>query len=385
MTKKIMIVFGTRPEAIKMAPLCHEFIKDPSFQLLVCNTGQHRELIDPILSAFSIQPDIELALMSKGQSLIELTNKVILHMQTVLVEEKPDLVLVHGDTSTAYATALACFYLGIDVGHIEAGLRTYDMSAPFPEEFNRRSIALIARYHFAPTALSRQNLLDEKVNINNILVTGNTVIDALQWTCKRLNEDQTLLREIRARLLRAVDFEYTDKKFVLVTGHRRENFGNGFLNICKAIKTLANENPTVNFVYPVHLNPKVINPVKSILSDIENIKLIKPLEYQDFVHLLQNASIVLTDSGGIQEEAPSLGKPVLVMRDHTERPEGIAAGTVKLVGSAEKKIVENVQLLLTNRKMYEEMSISINPYGDGHASSRIVNFLKNEFHFKECN
>jgi UDP-N-acetylglucosamine 2-epimerase (non-hydrolysing) len=375
---KILIVFGTRPEAIKMAPLVHAFKAHPEFETVVCVTAQHRQMLDQVLNIFEIQPDIDLNLMRAGQDLFDVTSSVLLGMREVFKEQKPDAVLVHGDTTTAYATATAAFYAGIPVGHVEAGLRTHDIHSPFPEEFNRQVVTKIAKWHFAPTQSSKQNLLDEHIQAADITVTGNTVIDALFWVLDRIESQPARLAGIEQFLNSKLPFAWkADKsvngeKFVLITGHRRENFGAGFLSICEAIKQLATEHPEVHFVYPVHLNPNVQKPVFELIAGYKNIHLIDPLEYEPFVYLLKHAYLVLTDSGGIQEEAPSLGKPVLVMRDVTERPEAVEAGTVRLVGADTAKIVSNVSELLSNKQSYERMSKAHNPYGDGKASARIV-------------
>lgn len=374
--KKILVAFGTRPEAIKMAPLCHKLLAAEKIDLVICVTAQHREMLDQVLNVFDLSPDIDLNLMKKDQSLHEVTSSILLGMRDILRDEKPDLVLVHGDTTTTFATSLACFYLGIEVGHVEAGLRTYDVRAPFPEEFNRQSAGIIADYHFAPTELSRNNLLSEGKPKENIIVTGNTVIDALHLAVSTLDEDATKRNSIARRLRDRLSFDFESVRFVLITGHRRENFGGGFLEICNAIKELAFTNPDVHFVYPVHLNPNVQEPVSKILGEIDNVALIEPLEYLDFVYLLKQSYLVLTDSGGIQEEAPSLGKPVLVMRDVTERPEAVEAGVVKLVGAAKSQILSSINALLRDDTMYGQMSQANNPYGDGKACDRIVDFLK---------
>ena len=375
---KILIVFGTRPEAIKMAPLVHAFKAHPEFETVVCVTAQHRQMLDQVLNIFEIQPDIDLNLMRAGQDLFDVTSAVLLGMREVFKEQKPDAVLVHGDTTTAYATATAAFYAGIPVGHVEAGLRTHDIHSPFPEEFNRQVVTKIAKWHFAPTESSKQNLLDENIQLTDITVTGNTVIDALFWVLDRIESQPERLKNIELFLNSKLPFVWqtkhsaTSEKFVLITGHRRENFGAGFLSICEAIKQLATAYPAVHFIYPVHLNPNVQKPVFELIAGYKNIHLIDPLEYEPFVYLLKYAYLVLTDSGGIQEEAPSLGKPVLVMRDVTERPEAVEAGTVRLVGADTAKIVSHVSELLSNKQSYEQMAKSHNPYGDGKASARIV-------------
>lgn len=381
--KKIMLVFGTRPEAIKMAPLVKEFQKNTTdFETIVCVTGQHREMLDQVLQIFDIVPDYDLAIMKQGQDLYDVTARVLVGMRDVLKAVQPDVVLVHGDTTTSTAAALAAFYQQIPVGHVEAGLRTYNIYSPWPEEMNRQITGRIATYHFAPTALSKQHLLQEGVKKESIIVTGNTVIDALYMVVDKIKRDCSLNGELRG-ILKTVGYDVTrlenGKKLVLITGHRRENFGDGFISMCQAIKTLSEKYPEVDFVYPMHLNPNVRKPIHEVFGDdlsvLDNMFFIEPLEYLSFVYLMEKASIVLTDSGGIQEEAPGLGKPVLVMRDTTERPEALEAGTVKLVGTDYDKIVNEVSLLLENQVYYEKMSQAVNPYGDGLACSRIVDYL----------
>lgn len=375
--KKIMLVFGTRPEAIKMAPLVHRLSAEPNqFDVLVCVTGQHREMLDQVLGVFEISPDIDLNVMKHGQDLFDVTSSILMGMREVFAKHQPDVVLVHGDTTTTFATAVAAFYSGVLVGHVEAGLRTHDIHAPFPEEFNRQVASRVTRWHFAPTDSSRDNLLAERVNLASITVTGNTVIDALFWVLARIDSDAERRDALDAVLHESLSFQWKDEKFVLVTGHRRENFGQGFLQICSAIQQLARLNPKVHFVYPVHLNPNVSKPVNEILADCDNVHLIHPLGYEPFVYLLKHAYLVLTDSGGIQEEAPSLGKPVLVMRDVTERPEAVAAGTVELVGASKTRIVNSVSRLLDDNMHYQRMSRAHNPYGDGNACTRILDVLK---------
>jgi UDP-N-acetylglucosamine 2-epimerase (non-hydrolysing) len=371
-----MVVFGTRPEAIKMAPLCLRLREQKDMQIVICVTAQHREMLDQVLSIFELIPDIDLDVMKSGQDLFDITSSILLRMREVLRENKPDIVLVHGDTTTSFATSLACFYSGIKVGHVEAGLRTHDIYAPFPEEYNRQSAGLIANYHFAPTALSEQNLIKEGKNRKSIFVTGNTVIDALYLVLKKIDVDKDRLKAIHGRLGRQLPADWKDGRLILITGHRRENFGEGFLNICNAIKELALKNPDVKFIYPVHLNPNVQSPVREILSSLDNVCLIEPLDYEDFVYLLRESYLVLTDSGGIQEEAPSLGVPVLVMRDVTERPEAVEAGTVKLTGASKENIVANIDLLLNNSVVYARMTKAHNPYGDGRACDRIIKHLR---------
>ena len=382
--KKVMLVFGTRPEAIKMAPLVKEFQMHPDqFQTLVCVTGQHREMLDQVLSIFDIEPDYDLNIMKQGQDLYDITSRVLIGMRDVLVECKPDIVLVHGDTTTSTAAALAAFYQQILVGHVEAGLRTYNIYSPWPEEMNRQLTRCIATYNFAPTSLSKENLLKENVSEDNIIITGNTVIDALYWVVNRIKTDVVLNENLKVALANAgydTGRLTNGKKLVLITGHRRENFGDGFINICTAIRDLKNKYPNVDFVYPMHLNPNVRKPIHEIfgkdLLNIENMFFIEPLEYLSFVYLMEKANIVLTDSGGIQEEAPGLGKPVLVMRDTTERPEAVSAGTVKLVGTDYNMIINEVSTLLEDAVAYEKMSKAVNPYGDGLACKRIADFLK---------
>ncbi len=378
-----MLVFGTRPEAIKMAPLvrCLQE-RNKEFETIVCVTGQHREMLDQVLKIFDIKPDFDLNIMKAGQDLYDVTSRVLLGMRDVLKDVKPDVVLVHGDTTTSTATALAAFYQQIPVGHVEAGLRTHNIYSPWPEEMNRQITGRIATLDFAPTPLSCQNLLDEGVPEENIYVTGNTVIDALHIVVNKIKSDSQL-SETLSENLKTQGYEVNrlegGRKLVLITGHRRENFGDGFLNICKAIKHISEKYQDVDFVYPMHLNPNVRKPIHEIfgenLNELGNLFFIEPLEYLDFVFLMEKSTIVLTDSGGIQEEAPGLGKPVLVMRDTTERPEALDAGTVKLVGTDYNKIVNNVSLLLVDKKEYDIMSRANNPYGDGKASQRIANAL----------
>ena len=383
MYKKVMLVFGTRPEAIKMAPLVKEFQKYPDkFKTIVCVTGQHREMLDQVLHIFEIVPDYDLNIMKQGQDLYDVTSRVLLGMRDVLKEVKPDIVLVHGDTTTSTAAALAAFYQQIPVGHVEAGLRTHNIYSPWPEEMNRQITGRIATFHFAPTPLSKQNLLMENVREEQITVTGNTVIDALYMVVDKIRRDKALDEELENVLKKAgydVNRLTGGKKLVLITGHRRENFGEGFISMCKAVQSLTQKYPDVDFVYPMHLNPNVRKPIHEVfgedLSNLGNMFFIEPLEYLSFVYLMEKSTIVLTDSGGIQEEAPGLGKPVLVMRDTTERPEALEAGTVKLVGTDYDKIVNEVSALLENREYYERMSKAVNPYGDGKACERIVTVL----------
>jgi len=375
--KKVMLVFGTRPEAIKMGPLVHRLQAEPkSFDVKVCVTAQHRQMLDQALKIFNIDPDIDLDVMQPGQDLFDVTAAVLLGMRNVFVKEKPDVVLVHGDTTSTLAASLAGFYAGVPVGHVEAGLRTGDIYAPFPEEFNRQVASRIARWHFAPTELSRMNLLKEGVDDRAIVVTGNTVIDALRWALARIEADSGRSRRIASELDNALSFAWRQERFVLITGHRRENFGEGLLQICEALKALSARFPSVHFVYPVHLNPKVQQPVRSLLSDLANVHLIAPLDYEPFIYLLKHCYIVLTDSGGIQEEAPTLGKPVLVMREVTERPEAVQAGTVQLVGASGVRIRESLSNLLQDEDLYRNMACAHNPYGDGTACERIADFLR---------
>ncbi len=382
--KKIMLVFGTRPEAIKMAPLVKEFQKHPQeFETIVCVTGQHRQMLDQVLDIFDIKPDYDLNIMKQGQDLYDVTARVLTGMRDVLAESKPDVVLVHGDTTTSTAAALAAFYQQIPVGHVEAGLRTHNIYSPWPEEMNRQVTGRIATYDFAPTPLSRDNLLAEGVDDAKITVTGNTVIDALYWVVDKIKSSSELQADLSAELLKAgydVNRLNNGRKLVLITGHRRENFGDGFISMCRAIKALTEKYPEVDFVYPMHLNPNVRKPIHEVfgedLSGLGNMFFIEPLEYLSFVFLMEKSSIVLTDSGGIQEEAPGLGKPVLVMRDTTERPEALSAGTVRLVGTDYDKIVSEVSSLLDDEKHYDEMSKAVNPYGDGLACRRIVDTFK---------
>lgn len=377
--KKIMLVFGTRPEAIKMCPLVREFKKHPAdFETIVCVTGQHREMLHQVLDIFDVKPDYNLAIMKEGQDLYDVTSRVLTGMRDVLDKEKPDVVLVHGDTTTSMAAALAAFYRQIPVGHVEAGLRTNNIYSPWPEEMNRQITGRIATYDFSPTLLSRDNLLREGVDPQKITVTGNTVIDALQQVVLRIKNDPELQEKLAADLVEHGYDTSRNRRLVLITGHRRENFGEGFLNICRGIKDLSEKYPDVDFVYPMHLNPNVRRPIKEVFGEErkENLFFIEPLDYLDFVFLMEKSYLVLTDSGGIQEEAPGLGKPVLVMRDTTERPEAVEAGTVKLVGTNRDLIVGEVSALLDNENYYLSMSKAVNPYGDGQACERIVEILK---------
>ena len=382
--KTVLLVFGTRPEAIKMAPLVKEFQKNHAeFKTLVCVTGQHREMLDQVLHLFEIVPDYDLNIMKQGQDLYDVTSRVLLGMRDVLKEAKPDVVLVHGDTTTSTAAALAAFYQQIPVGHVEAGLRTHNIYSPWPEEMNRQITGRISTYHFAPTLLSKQNLLQENVCPDFIAVTGNTVIDTLRQVVAKIKMDSHLDQELENLLYQCgydVKRLINGKKLVLITGHRRENFGDGFISMCTAIKDLSRKYPNVDFVYPMHLNPNVRKPIHQVfgedLTNLGNMFFIEPLEYLTFVYLMEKSTIVLTDSGGIQEEAPGLGKPVLVMRDTTERPEALEAGTVKLVGTEYDKIVKEVSTLLDDESAYKKMSMAVNPYGDGLACGRIINFLR---------
>lgn len=399
--KKVMLVFGTRPEAIKMAPLVKAFAQFPeTFETIVCVTGQHREMLDQVLHIFDIVPDYDLNIMKQGQDLYDVTSRVLLGMRDVLCEAQPDVVLVHGDTTTSTAAALAAFYQQIPVGHVEAGLRTHNIYSPWPEEMNRQITGRIATYNFSPTSLSRQNLLEEKIDEHSIIVTGNTVIDALYWVIDKIKCDEALSEELNT-ILSTAGYNVgrlnnsklstlnpkQGRRLVLITGHRRENFGDGFINICTAIRDLAQKYPDVDFVYPMHLNPNVRKPIQKVFKGLDtlspgegwgeasNIFFIEPLEYLSFVYLMDKSALVLTDSGGIQEEAPGLGKPVLVMRDTTERPEALEAGTVKLVGTDHDMIVSEVSCLLDDVAYYDVMSKAVNPYGDGRACERIVHYL----------
>ena len=400
--KKVMLVFGTRPEAIKMAPLVKAFEQyTEDFKTIVCVTGQHRQMLDQVLGLFEITPDYDLNIMKQGQDLYDVTSRVLLGMRDVLREVQPDVVLVHGDTTTSTAAALAAFYQQIPVGHVEAGLRTHNIYSPWPEEMNRQITGRIATYNFSPTPLSRQNLLEEKVSEASITVTGNTVIDALYWVVDKIKRDEALSEELKNTLTTAgynvdrlgnsqftIHNSQLGRRLVLITGHRRENFGDGFIHMCTAIRDLVQKYPDVDFVYPMHLNPNVRKPIQEVFTGLNslsagegwgeagNMFFIEPLEYLSFVYLMEKSTLVLTDSGGIQEEAPGLGKPVLVMRDTTERPEALEAGTVKLVGTNYDKIVNEVSQLLDDAAYYDAMSKAVNPYGDGKACERIVNYIK---------
>lgn len=388
--KKIMLVFGTRPEAIKMAPLVKAFqARKEDFETVVCVTGQHREMLDQVLSLFDIKPDFDLNIMKQGQDLYDVTSRVLLGMRDVFKTCVPDILFVHGDTTTSTAAALAAFYHQIPVAHVEAGLRTGNIYSPWPEEMNRLITGRIATYNLSPTKLSRENLLRENVSDSKIVVTGNTVIDALHWVTNKINNDKDLNANLAKELV-TKGYDVTrlsnGRRLVLITGHRRENFGDGFRNICNALKALSEKYPDVDFVYPMHLNPNVRRPIHESfgedLSNLGNMFFIEPLEYLMFIFLMEKSDVVLTDSGGIQEEAPGLGKPVLVMRDTTERPEALEAGTVKLVGTDYDAIVDNVSLLLDNREAYERMSHAVNPYGDGKACGRIIDFIKSKMEIK---
>lgn len=374
---KILSVFGTRPEAIKMAPLVKALAADDFFNAKVCVTAQHREMLDQVLDLFEITPDYDLNLMKEGQDLYDITSGVLLGLRDVLKKFQPDMVLVHGDTATTFAATLAAFYQKIPVGHVEAGLRTGNLYSPWPEEANRVLTGCLAAMHFAPTERNRKALLHDHVDESSITVTGNTVIDALQWMVKKITDSKDLQTSISATLKAAgLTIDVTDSRYVLVTGHRRENFGEGFESICSALRDLAISNPEIHFIYPVHLNPNVQKPVNRLLAGMKNVHLINPLGYESFVYLMKNSHLVLTDSGGVQEEAPGLGKPVLVMRDTTERPEAVEAGTVKLLGTDAELIRDSVQELLSDTALYQKMSKAHNPYGDGTASHKIIDFIK---------
>ncbi len=374
--KRVMLVFGTRPEAIKMAPLVKEFQNSDDFETIVCVTAQHREMLDQVLDLFEIEPEYDLNVMKPGQDLYEVTANILLGLKPIFSEAKPDIVLVHGDTATTLATSLAAYYQKIAVGHVEAGLRTNNVYSPWPEEGNRQVTSRLTNYHFAPTLESKANLLKENVDLDNVIITGNTVIDALLRVVSKIESDKDLENRLKKTILDKGYHINNSKKMVLVTGHRRENFGQGFLNICEGLKELAILYPDIDIVYPVHLNPNVQKPVKDLLSSVDNIFLISPLDYEPFVYLMNSSYFILTDSGGIQEEAPSLGKPVLVMRETTERPEALEAGTVKLVGTDKEKIVRECKKLFDNKEIYQAMSRAHNPYGDGKACKKIVEYLK---------
>jgi UDP-N-acetylglucosamine 2-epimerase (non-hydrolysing) len=372
--KRVLTVFGTRPEAIKMAPLVHQLAESEHLISKVCVTAQHREMLDQVLNLFEIVPDFDLNIMKPGQDLFDVTVNILQGIKSVIAEFKPDVILVHGDTSTTFSTALAAFYTQTKIGHVEAGLRTGDLSSPWPEEGNRKLTGALTNFHFAPTELSQQNLLNEGTSGSSIFITGNTVIDALLWVSKKLDADQ----DLNIELAKKFDFLDPDKKLILVTGHRRESFGDGFERICVALADIASQRPDVQILYPMHLNPNVREPVNRLLSKLPNVFLIEPQDYLPFVYLMNKSYLIITDSGGVQEEAPSLGKPVLVMRDTTERPEAVAAGTVKLVGTNTQQIVEQTLILLNDLDVYKEMSQAHNPYGDGKACQRIVKQLIKE-------
>ena len=376
MIKKILIVFGTRPEAIKMVPLIKEFKKHSDFEVKICVSAQHRQMLDQVLNLFEIKPDYDLDIMRANQDLYDISSRVLLGMRDVMKDFCPNVVLVHGDTTTSFVGALAAFYQKIKIGHVEAGLRTNDLYSPFPEEANRQITGVLADFHFAPTQSAKQNLIKENKNPNSVIVTGNTVIDALFLMIDKIEKNVNLRDEITSILRSKYSNFGSERKFILVTGHRRENFGDGFLNICDALKNIAQNNPEIDIVYPVHLNPNVQKPVREILSNLSNVYLIDPLEYEKFVYLMSKSFFIITDSGGIQEEAPSLGKPVLVTRDTTERPEALQSGAVKLVGTNKNIIIKEAQNLILQKDEFEKMSKANNPYGDGKASERILEFLK---------
>tara|TARA_Y100000768_G_scaffold246091_1_gene186621 strand:- start:3140 stop:4306 length:1167 start_codon:yes stop_codon:yes gene_type:complete len=381
MKVKVMIVFGTRPEAIKMAPVCKQFLDDSeNFETIILVTAQHREMLDQVLEIFEINPDIDLDLMQDNQNLSDLTAHVLAKINSHINKIKPDCILVHGDTTTTLAASMAAFYNNLPLGHVEAGLRTNNLLAPYPEEFNRQIASKISKWHFAPTDLSKKNLLEERISNENIFIVGNTVIDALHWVLSSIDENKEKKKEIEGLIDSKLSFKWRDTNFILITGHRRENFGRNFEEICEAISLLSDKYNDLHFVYPVHLNPNVQKPVNKILGEKNNIHLIDPLEYESFVFLMRNSYLVLTDSGGIQEEAPSLGKPVLVMRDVTERPEAIKAGTVKLVGSDKNKIVSEVDKLYSDRELYKKMSTAHNPFGDGYSGKKIYEIIKEYFY-----
>ncbi len=374
--KRVLTIFGTRPEAIKMAPVIKILEKNSNILSRVCVTAQHREMLDQVLNIFDIKPDYDLNLMKKNQDLYDITANVLLNLKSIFMDFKPDLVLVHGDTTTSAAAALAAYYQQIKVGHIEAGLRTYNIYNPWPEEINRQITGVIANYHFTPTEESRKNLISENKDPSTILVSGNTVIDSLFFILNKFKNTPSLEKYILELLKREGVLLNQKRKFILITSHRRENFGEGFINMCEALKSIALTYPNIDIIYPVHLNPNVQKPVKEILSSIDNIYLIKPLQYDAFVYLMNQAYFIITDSGGVQEEAPSLGKPVLVLRNTTERPEAISAGTVKLIGTNKEKIIQEIRQLLDNRNLYLQMSQAHNPYGDGKACQRISDFIQ---------
>tara|TARA_Y100000996_G_scaffold396496_1_gene362650 strand:+ start:19918 stop:21072 length:1155 start_codon:yes stop_codon:yes gene_type:complete len=373
--KVILVVFGTRPEAIKMAPVILSLKKTNKFNIKVCVTAQHRQMLDQVNKIFDISPDIDLNIMKENQNLFDVTTTVMNSMKIVLDDLKPDLILVHGDTTTSFAAALAAFYQNIPLGHIEAGLRTNNLRSPFPEEFNRRVTGLVSNIHFAPTLQSKKNLMNEGVGPSNILITGNTVIDALMHTNKKLDEGKLLHKKVLRGLQKYISFNPKSKNYILITGHRRENFGKKFESFCNAIKELSEKYPNLQFIYPVHLNPNVLKPTNKILKNCNNVTLIEPVNYLEFIFLMKYSHLIITDSGGIQEEAPSLNIPVLVTREVTERPEGVKSGAIKLVGTNKKNIISNVSLLLNDKKQYEKMANAKNPYGDGSASDTITKYL----------
>ena len=380
MKTKVMVVFGTRPEAIKMSPILRSLRENKdSFKTILCITSQHKEMLNQVLKTFKLKPDINLNIMKKNQDLFDITSNGLIKIKKCLIDEKPDFVMVHGDTTTAFVVSIACFYLNIPVSHIEAGLRTNNIKSPFPEEFNRQVITKISNLHFTPTKMSMKNLIKESIPNKQIFVTGNTVIDALFFILNKIEKNKKLKKIIIDNLNKKLKFNFLFEKFILITGHRRENFGDGFLNICKALKVLSLRFPDINFVYPVHLNPNVLKPVNSILKSTKNIQLLKPLAYEEFSFLLSKCYFVLTDSGGIQEEAPSLGKPVILMREKTERPEAVKSGTVILSGAKKNKIISLTTKLITNKKFYNKMSIANNPYGDGNSAKKIIKILINRY------
>lgn len=372
---KVLTVFGTRPEAIKIAPVLLELNKHSSIESLVCVTGQHREMLDSVLSLFGIEPDFDLEVMRPNQNLTKMTAEIIRSFGEILIHVKPDILLLHGDTTTALASSVVAFYERVPIGHIEAGLRTNDINSPFPEEFNRQIISKSASIHFCPTQSSKENLLREGFDPKSLVITGNTVIDSMMWVVDRLNRNAPIAQEMRMYFERLLNFPIEKVQYILITGHRRENFGSGFFEICAALKDLATKWPALQFIYPVHLNPNVLTPVTNMLQGISNIHLIEPLDYEKFIYLMRYSYLVLTDSGGIQEEAPSLGKPVLVMRSSTERPEAVIANTVRLVGANRGMIFSGVELLLNDHAEYKKMSMAHNPYGDGTASKKIIKAL----------
>lgn len=375
--KKILITFGTRPEAIKLAPLIHTLKHYPeNFEVIVCATAQHREMLDQVNHTFGIVPDFDLNIMKSGQDLFDVTSKVLQGMRDVINQTNPDILIVHGDTTTAMASAMAAFYKNILIAHVEAGLRTYNLRAPFPEEFNRQVVTKLSRWNFAPSEGSRNNLLAEGINPDSVIVTGNTVIDSLFWILNRIKEDKILTLQLQTQLKDKLNFDFQKSIFILITAHRRENFGEGIIQLSDALLYLSDMYPNVHFVYPVHRNPNIYEPVTKRLAGIENVHLIEPLDYEAFLYLLKHCKFVLTDSGGLQEEAPSLGKPVLVMRDVTERPEAVAAGTARLIGANAEKIIANCTDLIDNELSYTDMTTRVNPYGDGTASQKIVAVLR---------